>query len=162
MADAERIHQVLYNLLDNAVRFTPPGGSVEVTGTIAGHRCVVTVTDTGTGIAPDRLPFVFERFYRADPARARGSRGTGGTGIGLAIVRSIVEAHGGHVRAESEPGRGSAFAFDLALAGPPTDRGGHAPDAVRGQAPGAPTTQPTTPGGPRPAVGASATRGGSQ
>jgi signal transduction histidine kinase len=160
-ADAERVHQVLYNLLDNAVRFTPPAGSVEVRAAVDGDRCEVTVADTGSGIASDRLPFVFERFYRADPARARASGGTGGTGIGLAIVRSIVEAHGGHVRAESEPGRGSAFTFDLALADLPAGlhEDGH---ATRTAAPGASTTESAAAGATRPAVGASATTGGNQ
>jgi histidine kinase len=73
----------------------------------------VHVTDTGVGIPIEHLPRLFERFYRADPAR---SREDGGTGIGLAIARSVVEAHGGHIRAESEPGRGSVFSFDLPVA----------------------------------------------
>jgi signal transduction histidine kinase len=153
MADAERVHQVLYNLLDNAVKFTPPAGEVTVTAAVAGDRVEVTVTDTGTGIPADRLPFVFERFYRADPARARG---TGGTGIGLAIVRSVVEAHGGTVRAESEAGVGSAFTFDLPLAGVPAGGdhdGGRVPDA---------DTDPSAAVASRPAVGASTTTGGSQ
>ena len=68
------------------------------------------VSDTGAGIPAEHLPRLFERFYRADQARARGD---GGTGIGLAIARSVVEAHGGQIRAESEPGRGSIFTFDL-------------------------------------------------
>jgi len=122
LGDAERIHQVLYNLLDNAVRFTPPEGTVEVTAAPAGDgvdRCEIVVSDTGVGIPSEHLPFVFERFYRADAARARG---LGGTGIGLAIVRSIVEAHGGTVRARSEPGRGTSFAFDLPFAGDAVSR----------------------------------------
>jgi signal transduction histidine kinase len=157
MADAERIHQVLYNLLDNAVRFTPSTGTVEVTAAVAGDRCEVTVTDTGTGIPAERLQFVFERFYRADPARAREAGVTGGTGIGLAIVRSVVEAHGGQVRAESVAGRGSAFTFDLPLAGVPADgdQGGD------GRGPDAATIRSGA-GAERPAVGASATTGGSQ
>lgn len=114
-ADAERVHQVLFNLVDNAVRFTPAGGEV----TIAAHRhngsIEISVADTGVGIPPEHLPRLFERFYRVDPAR---SRGDGGTGIGLAIARSVVEAHGGHIRAESEVGRGSLFAFDLPAADP--------------------------------------------
>jgi signal transduction histidine kinase len=112
-ADPERVHQVLFNLLDNAVRFTPPGGEV----TVSAHRhdgsVEVSVSDTGVGISPEHLPRLFERFYRADPAR---SREDGGTGIGLAIARSVVEAHGGHIRAESQMGRGSAFTFDLPVA----------------------------------------------
>ena len=130
LGDAERIHQVLYNLLDNAVRFTPPDGTVEVTAAPAGsERCEIVVSDTGVGIPAEHLPFVFERFYRADAARARG---LGGTGIGLAIVRSIVEAHGGTVRAESEPGRGSAFAFDLPFAGNAVSRGAAPPPVTTG------------------------------
>ena len=112
-ADRERIHQVLFNLLDNAVRFTPPGGEVTVSAAGAAGRCEVRVADTGPGIPPEHMPFLFERFYRVDQAR---SRGDGGTGIGLAIARSVVEAHGGRIRAESEVGRGSVFTFELPLA----------------------------------------------
>jgi signal transduction histidine kinase len=116
-ADRERIHQVLFNLLDNAVRFTPPGGEVVVTAIRRGGACEMRVTDTGPGIPAEHLPFLFERFYRVDQAR---SRGDGGTGIGLAIARSVVEAHGGAIRAQSEVGRGSVFAFDVPLA--PSER----------------------------------------
>jgi len=112
-ADAERIHQVLYNLVDNAVRFTPPGGSVLVTAARQDDRVTVEVRDSGVGIAPEHLPRLFERFYRADASR---SREGGGTGIGLAIARSIVESHGGRITATSEPGNGSAFIFDLPAA----------------------------------------------
>ena len=112
-ADAERIHQVLYNLVDNAVRFTPPGGSVTVSATRQDDRVVVEVRDSGVGIAPEHLPRLFERFYRADASR---SREGGGTGIGLAIARSIVESHGGRITATSEPDHGSAFTFDLPAA----------------------------------------------
>jgi signal transduction histidine kinase len=109
-ADRERVHQVLFNLVDNAVRFTPMGGSVTVTARRRNGVVEVAVSDTGAGIPAEHLPRLFERFYRADPARARGD---GGTGIGLAIARSVVEAHGGQIRAESQPGRGSVFTFDL-------------------------------------------------
>jgi signal transduction histidine kinase len=112
-ADRERVHQVLFNLLDNAVRFTPTGGAVTVSAYRHNGAVEVRVTDTGVGIPPEHLPRLFERFYRADPAR---SRGDGGTGIGLAIARSVVEAHGGHIRAESELGKGSVFRFDLPVA----------------------------------------------
>jgi signal transduction histidine kinase len=112
-ADRERMHQVLFNLLDNAVRFTPAGGTVTVSGARRGVRVQVRVADTGPGIPKEHLPHVFERFYRVDQAR---SRGDGGTGIGLAIARSIVEAHGGRIWAESEEGEGSVFGFDLPLA----------------------------------------------
>jgi signal transduction histidine kinase len=122
-ADAERVHQVLFNLLDNAVRFTPSGGQVRVTASRHNGTIDVAVQDTGPGIAPEHLPRVFERFYRVDTAR---SRDEGGTGIGLAIARSVVEAHGGRIWAESEPGNGSTFTFELPVApttGPETRRG---------------------------------------
>ncbi len=112
-ADRERVHQVLFNLVDNAVRFTPPGGAVTVSALRHNGSIEVRVADTGVGIRPEHLPRLFERFYRADPAR---SREDGGTGIGLAIARSVVEAHGGHIRAESELGEGSVFTFDLPVA----------------------------------------------
>jgi signal transduction histidine kinase len=109
-ADAERVHQVLFNLLDNAVRFTPPGGRVTVRASTRNGSVDVAVADTGPGIASEHLPRVFERFYRVDPGR---SRDEGGTGIGLAIARSVVEAHGGRIWAESQPGKGSVFTFEL-------------------------------------------------
>ena len=112
-ADPERIHQVLFNLVDNAVRFTPPGGAVRIGARLEEDRVEVTVADTGVGIPPEHLPRLFERFYRVDVAR---SRDDGGTGIGLAIARSVVEAHGGRIVAESVPGHGSTFTFDLPAA----------------------------------------------
>ena len=112
-ADRERVHQVLFNLVDNAVRFTPSGGAVTVSAQRHNGSVEIRVADTGVGIPPEHLPRLFERFYRADPAR---SREDGGTGIGLAIARSVVEAHGGHIRAESELGEGSVFTFDLPVA----------------------------------------------
>ena len=112
-ADRERVHQVLFNLIDNAVRFTPTGGAVTVTAERHNGSVEVQVADTGVGIPPEHLPRLFERFYRADPAR---SREDGGTGIGLAIARSVVEAHGGHIHARSEIGKGSVFTFDLPVA----------------------------------------------
>jgi signal transduction histidine kinase len=115
-ADRERIHQVLFNLVDNAVRFTPEGGTVAMRATPRRGSILIEVIDTGVGIAPEHLPRLFERFYRVDQAR---SRGEGGTGIGLAIARSVVEAHGGKLRAESELGRGSTFSFELPAASAP-------------------------------------------
>jgi len=118
-ADRERVHQVLFNLLDNAVRFTPMGGRVTVTASAHNGSIDVAVVDTGPGIAAEHLPRVFERFYRVDASR---SRDDGGTGIGLAIARSVVEAHGGRIWAESEPGKGSTFTFELPVA-PATQTG---------------------------------------
>ncbi|MFL7792910.1 MAG: ATP-binding protein [Anaerolineae bacterium] len=106
-ADADRIHQVLVNLLDNAVKFTPPGGRVVVS--VDGQQ--VTVTDTGPGIPADELPHVFERFYRGDRSRAR--QGTDGSGLGLAIAKAIVEAHGGRIWVESGQDQGTSLIFTL-------------------------------------------------
>ena len=113
MADPERVHQVLFNLVDNAVRFTSDGGRVSVTARARDGNVQIAVADTGSGIPPEHLPRLFERFYRVDHARARNE---GGTGIGLAIALSVVEAHGGTIVAESELGRGSVFSFDLPTA----------------------------------------------
>jgi two-component system phosphate regulon sensor histidine kinase PhoR len=117
-ADSERMHQVIFNLVDNAVRFTPEGGAVRIMAERRNGSIEVRVADTGVGIPPEALPRLFERFYRVDPAR---SRDGGGTGIGLAIARSVVEAHGGTIRAESEPGKGSTFTFDVPIAPSATD-----------------------------------------
>jgi len=112
-ADPTRIGQVLRNLLANAVTATPSGGRIEVSARAEGRFATVSVVDSGPGISAQHLAHVFERFYRADPSRARA---TGGAGLGLAIVRAIVEAHGGAVAVESEPGHGATFRFTLPLA----------------------------------------------
>ncbi|MCK9356694.1 MAG: HAMP domain-containing histidine kinase [Dehalococcoidia bacterium] len=109
--DPGRIRQVLRNLLDNALRHTPPGGRVHVAVQPGSHGFVATsVTDTGSGIHPDDLPHVFEHFYKADPSRERSKSGSG---IGLAIVKQLVEAHGGAVLVQSALGQGSTFSFTL-------------------------------------------------
>lgn len=100
------LRHLFINLLDNALRYTPPGGIVTVALANLGDRVAVAVRDTGPGIASEHLPHLFERFYRTDSARALDS---GGTGLGLAIVKEIAEAHGGEVRVESEVGKGSVF-----------------------------------------------------
>lgn len=109
-ADPDRIRQVVVNLLDNSLRFTPRGGRVELSALPAQGGVEVTVADTGTGIDPADLPHVFDRFYRAEKSR---SREGGGTGLGLTIARSLVELHGGQIRVESSPGRGSRFTVYL-------------------------------------------------
>jgi len=109
-SDAQRLHQVFVNLLDNAIKYTPTGSKVLIFATVKGGEVEVCVEDNGPGIAPEHLPRIFERFYRVDKAR---SRELGGTGLGLAIVKHIVQAHGGRVWAESDPGKGSRFYFTL-------------------------------------------------
>jgi signal transduction histidine kinase len=110
MADADRLAQVLDNLLDNAIRYSPVNGEVQVNVYREADQIACRVTDTGSGIPANHLPFIFERFYRADPSRGRGQ---GGTGLGLAIVRSLVQAHSGHVSADSIEGQGTSVTFWL-------------------------------------------------
>ncbi|MDD5311181.1 MAG: ATP-binding protein [Candidatus Omnitrophica bacterium] len=110
MADENRLSQVFLNLLDNAIKYTPEGGSVKISVFPQDKYLQVDVTDTGVGIPESDLPRVFERFYRVDKAR---SRQLGGTGLGLSIVKHIVQSHGGQVWVKSEPGRGSTFSFTI-------------------------------------------------
>ena len=112
--DPQRITQVLHNLLTNALTHTPSGGSVVVEAWRTPEGMVaISVADTGAGIAPEDLPRIFERFYRADSSR---SRATGGSGLGLTIAKRLVESHGGQIAAASELGRGSRFTFTLPIA----------------------------------------------
>jgi len=108
--DSGRFRQVIGNLLRNAVQHTPAGGSVMVALVPGEERILVTVADTGEGIAEEHLPHVFDRFYRADSSR---SRETGGSGLGLAIASELVRLHGGAIAAASESGRGSVFTVTL-------------------------------------------------
>lgn len=112
-ADASLLHEVLQNLLDNAVQYTPTGGKIHVRASANGREAVVTVDDTGIGIPLADQERIFERFYRVDAAR---SREAGGTGLGLSIAKHIVEAHGGRIWVESEVGHGSTFSFSVPLA----------------------------------------------
>jgi signal transduction histidine kinase len=106
-ADVGRLYQVLGNLLVNALRYTPPGGSITLQGERVQDFVRLKVSDTGQGIAPEDLPSIFDRFWRGDPARSR-TEGVGG-GLGLAIARQLVLAHGGRIEVESEVGRGTTF-----------------------------------------------------
>jgi len=119
LADAHRIEQVLYNLLDNALKYSPDGGNIEVRASVTDDEVTVSVIDGGIGVAAEELPTIFERFHRGKEAR---SRGIGGTGLGLAICRGIVVAHGGRIWAESPAPdhrsgrpRGTAIRFTLPL-----------------------------------------------
>jgi heavy metal sensor kinase len=123
--DAERLVQVVMNLVTNAVHYNRPEGDVLASLKTEAGSVVLAVTDTGVGIAPEHVPHVFERFFRADAAR---SSRDGGTGLGLAITKAIVEAHGGTVSCESESGKGSAFTVRLPAA---ADRDGDDPALER-------------------------------
>ncbi len=110
LADRDRLAQILTNLLENAIKFTPDGGKIAVNWRTANGEVEVSVADSGHGIAETDLPHIFERFYKADRAR---SAIPGGSGLGLAITRHIVEAHGGRIRVASRPGAGTTFTFTL-------------------------------------------------
>lgn len=110
IADPARLRQLLLALVENAVRYTPDGGRIEIKGAQAPGGVEVRVSDTGKGIPPEHLPRVFERFYRADQSR---SRTRGGTGLGLSIARGIAEAHGGALTVASQPGQGTEFTLSL-------------------------------------------------
>jgi len=112
LGDAGQLKQLVINLLDNAIRHTPQGGSVTVTLQSSADQVRLAVEDTGSGIATEHLPHIFERFYRADPARNRES---GGTGLGLAIAQEIALAHNGTINVQSEVGKGSVFTVSLPI-----------------------------------------------
>jgi signal transduction histidine kinase len=115
IADRDRMTELMLILLDNAIRHTPPQGEIFVSVEAAGSMARIMVRDAGEGIAPEDIPHVFERFYRAGRAR---DRATGGTGLGLAIAQSIARAHEGGISVVSTPGAGAAFTVTLPLAGP--------------------------------------------
>ena len=111
--DPLKLQQVIYNVIDNAIKYTPRGGEVHCTASRSGRMAVLRIADTGEGIPADDLPHIFDRFYRVDKAR---SRETGGTGLGLSIVKQIVLSHGGTITPESTLGKGTTFTIQLPLA----------------------------------------------
>jgi signal transduction histidine kinase len=111
--DPVRIEQVIRNLVDNAVKFSPPTGTIDITAAVQRDVIVVTVKDEGPGVAPEYHARVFERFFRVEPH----STGIAGAGLGLAICKRFVELHGGRIELDSRPGQGAAFRFTLPLAG---------------------------------------------
>jgi signal transduction histidine kinase len=115
LGDRTRLDQLVWNLVENALRYTPPGGRVDIALTRRDDELVLVVSDTGVGIPNQHLPRIFERFYRVDKARSRNS---GGTGLGLAIVKSVAEAHGGRVGVTSVPGQGTRCTAWLPVAPP--------------------------------------------
>ena len=110
--DAHRLDQLIGNLVGNAIKYTPEGGTITLSLYQDGDWARLDVADTGMGIPAEHLPHIFERFYRVDKARSRRS---GGSGLGLAIVKGIAEQHGGKVSVTSEPGKGSTFSVWLRL-----------------------------------------------
>ena len=107
-AEETKIHQVVTNLIENALKFTPENGAVTISADVGERDITFTVSDTGPGIESEHLPHVFERFYKVDRARR-----DGGSGLGLAIVKHLVQAHDGEVSVKSTLGEGSAFSFTL-------------------------------------------------
>lgn len=112
-ADAGRLEQVLRNLIENAMKYSPEGGRIVLYATRDGDMVKVSVRDHGIGIAPEHAERIFDRFYRVDNSM---TRGTSGTGIGLSICRGLIEAHGGRIWVESVPGKGSTFHFTVPVA----------------------------------------------
>ncbi len=113
LADPRRVRQVLNNLLENAIKYSPNGGQITITCEVEVDHVVVSVADQGQGIPPEYLDRIFDRFFQVD---SKSTRKTGGIGLGLSIAKGIVEAHGGRIWAESTPGQGSIFRFTLPLA----------------------------------------------
>lgn len=109
-ADRDKLYEVLANLLENAIKFTPAGGSVHIGAQVVDHRHIkMNVSDTGCGISEEHLPRIFDKFYRVQPDSAH----VAGSGLGLAIAKGLVELHGGTLAVESAPGKGTQFYFTL-------------------------------------------------
>jgi signal transduction histidine kinase len=131
LGDASRLRQLLTNLVDNAVKFSEPGGLVTLRIELADGQARIMVADTGVGVASEHLPHIFERFYQADPARS-----SAGTGLGLSICRWIVDAHGGHLDVTSA--RGSGSTFTVVLPSPPLEHPPEKHDPVPAEEPSCP------------------------
>jgi two-component system sensor histidine kinase ResE len=112
---ADKIQRVLYNLLDNALHHTPPGGTITLSVQRTGNQVKIGVHNTGSTVSTGDLPHLFESFYRGETARTQQSNGYRGTGLGLAIARGFVEAHGGQIQVESQADNGTTFTFTLPL-----------------------------------------------
>jgi signal transduction histidine kinase len=110
--DKIKLEQLFLNLLENAIRYTPKGGSISASVVREGKTAVIAIRDTGIGIPEEHIPHIFERFYRVDKAR---SRAEGGAGLGLAICKHIAEVHNGKIEVESQVGKGSTFSISLPL-----------------------------------------------
>ena len=106
--ETRKLQRMVANLLDNALKYTPPEGTVTVSVNADNGQVAISISDTGIGISEDDLPHIFKRFYRCDISRAQG-----GTGLGLSLVQAIVRSHGGSVNATSHPGKGSTFTVTL-------------------------------------------------
>ncbi|MEE9591839.1 MAG: ATP-binding protein, partial [Thermodesulfobacteriota bacterium] len=111
--DTVALGQLIFNLIDNALKYTQIGGSVELSLDTDGESAIIKVADTGVGVSKEDMPYILDRFYRVDKARTRGA---GGAGLGLSICKGIVDAHGGRIEVESELGKGSTFIVYLPLA----------------------------------------------
>jgi signal transduction histidine kinase len=123
MGDAPRLKQVIVNLFDNAIKYTPDGGAIALSVSALAAKAVFAVKDNGAGIAPDALPHIFERFYRSEKARSSSAHGAG---LGLSIVRSICQAHGGTVNVQSAEGKGATVTVELPLAAAHNQENAHA------------------------------------
>jgi signal transduction histidine kinase len=123
VGDPDRLEQVVENLVANALRHTPPGGHIELCGRADADAIVLTVADSGAGIAPEHLPHVFERFYKVDASRTRDANGSG---LGLSIAKAIVERHRGSIQVTSRPGR---TAFTIVLPRQQVERAAHSTSA---------------------------------
>ena len=112
-AAPDKLSRILNNLIGNALRYTPEKGKISLEACLSQDQIQIEVQDNGTGIDPNELPFIFDRFYRGEKSRSRTNENKGGVGLGLAIVKGLVKAHGGEIYVESEPGKGTSFWITL-------------------------------------------------